>query len=131
MKTRILLSLVSVALLVVGCNGTSEGKLVDTQLPDIDNGNGNPNPGGDTSGAKLSSNLQASPWMLSVGQELKLDITITNSGDTTASSVMPSTPIQTGSGHAALKATPIPIDLKAGETELFEFTYTTTDSGSI
>src|SRR5205823_5178567 len=88
-------------------------------------------PPSDLRGAELSIGLQASPSMLSVGQELRVEVTVKNTGDTTASSVMPSTPLQTGSGHATLKESPLPTDLKPGESQLFTFVYSATDSGSI
>src|SRR5688500_16676759 len=53
--------------------------------------------------ALLTLTASASPVMVSVGQEILLEVTVRNSGEATASGVVPTTPKQTGSGLAMIK----------------------------
>lgn len=81
--------------------------------------------------AALSLTVSAAPAMISVGQEIRLEVTVHNSGEATASAVVPSTPRQTGSGLAVIESSPNPVDIEGGQAHTFVFVYTATDSGSI
>jgi hypothetical protein len=115
---------------LAGCVGETEIKVVpppDTTKPDdtkpVD-------PTKHTS-ALLSLTAAASPSMISVGQDITLEVTVLNSGEATASGVVPTTPKQSGNGHAIIKNAPNPLDIAGGQSQLFTFVYTATDSGSI
>ncbi|MDP2272993.1 MAG: hypothetical protein Q8K32_19810 [Archangium sp.] len=81
--------------------------------------------------AVLTLTTSASPAMISVGQQLLLEVTVHNGGETTASAVVPRTPVQTGSGLAAIDSSPNPVDIEGGQSHVFTFVYTATDPGSI
>lgn len=81
--------------------------------------------------AMLTLTASASPVMISVGQEILLEVTVRNSGEATASGVVPTTPKQTGSGLATIKTAPNPLDIAGSASQVFTFVYTATDSGPI
>ncbi len=81
--------------------------------------------------AMLVLTATAGPAMISVGQDITLAVTVRNTGEATASGVVPTTPKQTGNGHAVIKTAPNPVDIAGGQSQLFTFILTATDSGSI
>lgn len=81
--------------------------------------------------AALTLSVSASPTVASVGQELRLEVTVRNSGEATASSVVPTTPKLSGSGLAVVTTAPNPLDIAGGQTQRFTFVYTATDPGAL
>lgn len=126
MKTTRTLLVSMVFLTLVGCTGEAPGTgPTDPTMP-VD-----PVEEPKLTPAVLSLSVSASPMMISVGQDILLEVTVHNSGESTASSVVPMTPKQTGSGLAVITTAPNPLDIAGGQTQRFTFVYTATDSGSL
>ncbi|MBX7097439.1 MAG: hypothetical protein K1X89_06995, partial [Myxococcaceae bacterium] len=85
-----------------------------------------------TGPAKLVMTLEPSVTAASLGQKVVVNVRVSNVGASTAVQVAPRTPLQTGTGRAALKQAPTPasVDLPSGAEHVFTFEYETTDAGA-
>ena len=86
-----------------------------------------------TTSASITLEIAPVSPSVSVGQSFEVEVQVRNGGDGMASGVAPSTPFQTGVGHAMLVTPPTPgiSDLAPGETKVFVFGYLATDPGGI
>ncbi|KYC45118.1 MAG: outer membrane biogenesis protein BamB [Candidatus Methanofastidiosum methylothiophilum] len=83
--------------------------------------------------ASLSSSITASPSTVVQGNTITVTMTVSNSGDSTATTVVPSALGKTGTGSAAFASGPTPSSRTiAGHSEAnFTWTYTAGDVGAL
>lgn len=86
-----------------------------------------------TGPATLTVAVSVDPAVASAGQEVTVQVKVTNLGGRTARQVVAETPRLVGKGFAVLKASPLEpsVDITAGKTQLFSFVYQVTDPGAL
>ncbi|MBL8955585.1 MAG: hypothetical protein JNK82_32720 [Myxococcaceae bacterium] len=85
----------------------------------------------DKTPAVLGMTASTTPAIVSVGQKITLTVTVMNSGEATATQVVPTTPVLTGAGFAVLEQSPNPADIAGAAAADFTFVYLATDSGPV
>ncbi len=83
--------------------------------------------------ANLEVSATASPGRVAIGQEISLDVTITNLGPGQAQEVAPVTPLLMGNAAVMLKEAPAlsSVSLNGGASQRFRYLYVATDDGSL
>jgi len=85
----------------------------------------------DKAPAVLGLTASVTPAVVSVGQKITLSVTVMNSGEATATQVVPTTPKLSGAGFAVLEQSPNPADIPGAGAQEFTFVYEATDSGPL
>jgi len=84
--------------------------------------------------ASISATIAATPATASVGQLITVTVTATNTGSTTATGAVPTTPTVSGTGTVDLRTGPDPVSIATlgpGESGTFSWIYTATGPGTL